>query len=100
MNINIQRAVLATFLWSNDLDMDTKDAFTLNPHLFTGDRYLIASKVNDVTQTQDRFYGLLNLELENTSPQEWLYISEQTPLPFSLAKKYYSKLTDNRGAGI
>jgi len=25
MNTNIQRAILATFLWSNDLDMDTKD---------------------------------------------------------------------------
>jgi len=100
MNVNIQRAILSTFLWSNDLDIDTKDAFILNPHLFTGDRYLIASKVNEATQTHDKFYGLLNLELENVSPQEWLEISTQTPLSFSFAKKYYDKLTENRGGSV
>lgn len=100
MEVNIQRAILATFLWANDLEIDTKDAFILNPHFFTEDRYLIASKINEITQTEDRFYGLLNLELENTSQQEWLHIAEQTPLPFSFAKKYYDKLNDNRGVDV
>jgi hypothetical protein len=96
MNINIQQAILASFLWSNDMSMDTKDAFQLNQHLFTGDRYLIASKINEVTNTEDRFYGILNLELQNTSPDEWLNISTQTPLPFSYAKKMHDKMPDNR----
>jgi len=100
MNTNIQRAILATFLWSNDLDIDTKDAFILNPHLFTDDRHLIAAKINQVTQTEDRFYSLLNMELENTSQQEWLEISTQTPFSFSFAKKYYDNLTDNRGDDV
>ena len=96
MNLNIQRAILASFLWSNDVGTDTKDAFILNPHLFTDDRLLIASKINEVTQTEDRFYSLLNLELENTSSQEWLEISTQTPLPFTYAKKMHDKMPDNR----
>ena len=100
MNINIQRAVLASFLWSNDMGMSTKDAFHINLHLFTDDRKLIAAKIEEVTQTEDKFYGLLNSELENTSQNEWLQISMQTPLPFSLAKKYYNKLTDNRGINV
>ncbi len=100
MNLNIQRAILASFLWSNDVGTDTKDAFILNPHLFTDDRLLIASKINEVTQTEDRFYSLLNLELENTSSQEWLFIAEQTPLSFSFAKKYYDSMTDNRGSDV
>ena len=100
MSINIQRAVLATFLWSNDLQMDTKDAFTINPHLFTGDLKLVAAKVNEVTKTEDKFYSLLNLELEQTSPSEWLEIAQQTPLPFSLAKRYYAKLNTNRWRDI
>lgn len=100
MEVNIQRAILATFLWANDTDTDTKDAFMLNQNLFTDDRYLIASKINEVTDTADRFYGLLNLELENTSPAEWLEISAQTPLVFYFAKKYHDNLTDPRGMGI
>ncbi len=100
MNVNIQQSILSTFLWSNDLDMDTKDAFMLNPSLFTGDRYLIASKINEVTDTPERYYGVLNLELENTSPAEWLEISTQTPLPFSFAKKMHNNLPDQRVGAI
>ena len=100
MNVNIQRSILATFLWSNDMGMGTKDAFPLNPHLFTEDRYLIASKINEVTDTADKFYGILNLELENTSPQEWVHIAEQTPLPFTYAQKLHDKLPDNRGDNL
>ena len=100
MNINIQRAILASFLWSNDMGMNTKDAFKLKPSLFTDDRYLIASKINETTDTEDRFYGILNLELENTSPSEWLEISQQTPLPFTVAERYHNKLPDPRGRNI
>jgi len=100
MEINIQRAILASFLWSNDMGMDTMYAFTLNQHLFTGDRYLIASKVNEITDTEDKFYGILNLELENTSQQEWMELSKMTPLPFTLAKKYHDNISDPRGSRI
>jgi len=100
MEINIQRSILATFLWSNDIGIDTKDAFMLNTSLFTGNRYLIAAKINEITQSEDKFYGLLCLELENTSQTEWLEISKQTPLVFSLAKKYHDSLPDPRGDRI
>ncbi len=97
MNVNIQRAVLSSFLWSNDVGIDTEDAFILNPHVFTGDRILIASKINEVTETEDKFYSLLNMELENTSREEWMEITQQTPLVFSFAKRCYEKLeADNR----
>ncbi len=92
MNINIQRAVLSSFLWSNDVGIDTKDAFILNQHVFTGDRILIAAKINEVTETEYKFYSLLNMELENTSQEEWMEIAQQTPMPFSLTKRYYEKL--------
>ena len=100
MNNNIQCAILSTFLWSNDLGIDTKDAFMLNTGLFTNDNFLIASKINEVTKTDDKFYGLLNLELENTSPNAWLNISLQTPLTFRFAKKYHDKLNNNRGKEV
>ena len=100
MNINIQRAILASFLWSNDMGTNTKDAFLINQNLFDGDRYLIASKINEVTNTEDKFYGILNLELENTSPQEWLDISTQTPMPFSFAKKLHDGQDDPRADRI
>jgi len=87
---NIESALLGCFLWSNDLGIDTKDAFILDTSIFTNrDRKLIASKINEVTNTEDRFYSLLNMELENTCQQD---ISVYTPFEFSLAKKYYDKL--------
>ena len=93
---NIESALLGCFLWSNDLGIDTKDAFILDTSIFTNkDRKLIASKINEVTNTEDRFYSLLNMELENTCQHEWLNISEYTPFEFSLAKKYYDKLLLN-----
>jgi len=99
MEVNIQRAILATFLWSNDIGTDTKDSFFLNHHLFTGDRFLIASKINEQT-AGDKFYGLLNLELENTSQVEWMAISEQTPLTFDVSKRYHDNMPDPRGMRI
>ena len=96
VQINTQRAILASFLWCNDLGMPTKEAFLLNVDAFTDDRRLIASKINEVTTTKDRHYSILNMELENTSQQEWLKISEQTALPFAYAKKMHNTLTDNR----
>lgn len=100
MSENIQRAILSTFLWSNDFGMDTDEAFTLDASVFTGDKYLIASKLNEVTNSEDRFFSLLNIELENTSPREWTFIAEQTPLPFSVAKRYYEKLREENKVNI
>jgi len=100
MNKNIQESILATFLWSNDMGIDTKDAFTLNLRHFTGDLYLVAAKVNEVTATDDKFFGMLLLELENTSPQAWLDISQQTPMPFSVVKRLHDKQPDPRGRNV
>ena len=101
MSINFERSVLASLLWSNDMSMDTKDAFKIDPNVFTSeDRKMIAIKINQTTDTKDRFYGLLNLELQNTSQYEWLAISEQTPFPFSLAKKTYDRLYNEYVEGL
>lgn len=95
MNENIERSLLATFLWSNDFGMDTDEAFELDTSIFSSDdRKLIAAKINETTATEDRFYSLLNLEIQNTSHYEWLAISEQTPMPFSVSKRYQNKLID------
>lgn len=91
--INTERALLASFLWSNDLGFDTSQAFKLEPNAFTSDdRKLIASKINEVTESEDRFYSLLNLELERTSQLEWLEIAKYTPFSFSQAKFYHDRL--------
>lgn len=100
MNETIQRAILSTFLWSNDLHYDTKEAFLINPNLFTGDRKLIAAKINEVTNTDDRFYGLLNLELEQTFTTEWMELAIQNTLSFKFALRYYNELKKTRGIEI
>jgi len=96
MEINIQRAILASFLWANDLMINTDEAFILNSNFFTGDRKTIASKINEETR-KDRFYGMLNLVIENSNTAEWMEISAQTPLPISVAKRYHDSMIDPRG---
>ncbi|MDM5264701.1 hypothetical protein PF327_10890 [Sulfurovum sp. XTW-4] len=101
MSVNIERALLGSFLWSNDLGMDTKDAFILDTSLFTSDdRKLIASKINETTDTEDRFYSLLNMEIEQTSSHEWMEIAALTPFIFSLSKRYHEYLIEKRNDRI
>ena len=97
MDLNIQRSILSTFLWADDLGMDKRKAFMLDESLFTGQTKQIAKMINAVTATDDRYYGLLNLNLENNPQlhQEWLFIAEeQTPMTFRTSKAYYTQLLE------
>ena len=108
MNVNIQRSILASFLWLDDLasveEMKSgsykKDVFVMDESLFTGDRRAVAVEINQTTTSPDRIYGLLNYTLENRIPYEWTEISSHTPMPMSLVKKYYEKLKNERNNAI
>jgi len=99
-SIDIQRATLASFLWADDLGLDTKDAFLLDPYVFDGDRRVIAHKINDTTQTEDRFYSLLNMRIQNEVPHEWMEISTYTPFSLERAKLYHDDLVRERNNKI
>ena len=88
----IERTILSTFLYANSLQYDTSQAFKLDPNVFTGVRKLIAAKINEVTDTEDRFYSLLELELEQTTTDEWMMITVQDSFIFPMAKKYHDHL--------
>ncbi len=106
--MNIQRSILASFLWLDDLasgeemksDSHKKDVFVIDESLFTGERRTVAAEINRTTASADRMYGLLNYTLENRMPYEWAEISSQTPLPMNVAKKYYEKLKNDRNNAI
>jgi len=96
-NEDRENAVLASFLYSNDIGLDTKDAFQLAEDAFTSDfRRRVAVKINATTAV-DRAYAYLSYELENAIEgtvyeMDWVNILAQTPLPFSLAKRYHSDI--------
>ena len=100
MNRNIQCALLSSFLWSDDMGIDKKDAFRVDVSVFDNDFKQIAEKINDTTETNERFYSLLNLQIENAAPSQHFEIATQTPLPFSLAKKYHEQLVKDRNNKI
>ena len=87
--INIERSILSSFLWSNDLGIDTGNAFILDENVFTGIRKQIATAINEETNG-DRYYGLLNMRIENSQNEEWMELSQQTPTCFSFTKKNYN----------
>jgi hypothetical protein len=99
MNVNIQRAILSTFLWSDDLHIDKTDSFILDLDLFDDPmRRGIAENINNTTLHHDKMYGFLNVQIEGivAYQYEWLEISTQTPLTFSVAKRYMDSLAKKR----
>ena len=92
-----ENAVLASFLYADDMGTDKTDTFILAVDAFTTDfRRRVANKINTTT-TVNKHYSLLSYELEyaiesTQYEQEWLNILAQTPLPFSLAKKYHNDI--------
>ena len=92
-----ENAVLASFLYADDMGTDKTDTFILAADAFTTDfRRRVATKINATTAV-DKHYSLLSYELENVIEstqyeQEWLNILAQTALPFSLAKKYHADI--------
>ena len=73
--------------------MDNKGAFLLDVSLFNSDLKHIAELVNDVTQTEDRYYSMLNMKIEKSFPNQWLQISKSAcTMPFSVVKRYHDDL--------
>ncbi len=92
-----ENAVLASFLYANDMGEDTSSTFLLSEDAFTSDfRRRVAIKIN-ATTTVDKTYSLLSYEIENAVEdtiyeQNWLDILSQTPLPLTLALKYHDDI--------
>ena len=95
--IDRENAVLASFLYADDMGTDKTEAFELDQKAFTSSyRRATANKINDETKG-DKMYGYLSLTLEGHTEgtiyeQEWIDILAQTPLPFSAAKRIHSDL--------
>ena len=92
-----ENAVLASFLYADDLGIEKTDTFPLAEDAFTTDfRRRVATKINAATTT-DKYYSLLSYEIEsavtNTIYEDhFINILAQTPLPFSLAARYHSDI--------
>jgi len=93
-NQDRENSILASFLYADDMGEDTSKAFLLSEDAFTSSfRKRVAMKIN-ATTTIDKAYSLLSYDLENNVEgtvyeQDWINILAQTPLPFSLAKRYH-----------
>jgi hypothetical protein len=97
MKADRENAVLSSFLYSNDMGEDTSKAFLLSEDAFTSAfRRRVATRINATTAT-DKAYSFLSYEIENTIggtiyENAWLDILAQTPLPFSLARRYHNDI--------
>lgn len=97
--INTENAILASFLYADDIGFDKADTFELNSKLFTSSyRRAVADKINDETN-HDKMYGFLSITLEehtkNTSYEhEWTDILAQTPYPIAQSKRLHEKLEE------
>jgi len=95
-SLNIERSLLSTFLYANEYNNDSAEAFILNPDYFTGVRKKIAKMLNEETETGDRFYSLVNFEVERKFPAEWVALSSYSSFTFSEAKRCYDELVKAR----
>ena len=97
---DIENAILATYIYADDMGIDKSEAFTLDSKVFTSSyRRAVAEKLNTETDG-DKNYGYVGVEMEDmtagTSHEQcWIDILAQTPLTFSFAGKYYTKLIGN-----
>ncbi len=94
-----ENAVLASFLYADDMGEDTSKAFLLSEDAFTNSfRKRVATKINATTST-DKTYSVLSYDIEysieNTIyEQQWIDILAQTPLPLTLAKRYHDDIRE------
>ncbi len=95
MVLNIERAILATFLYANDLEDNLDEIYFLDTRAFsTPFNQRVAQKINEV---KDSGYGFLSYQIEDSIEgtqyeQEFLYILEQTSLGLKFSKSYYQAL--------
>ena len=92
-----ENAVLASFLYANDVGENTDNAFLLCEECFTSPfRKRIAKRINAET-SENRFYAVLSYDIEGSIAgtvyeDQWLNLLSQTPMPFSLAKRYHNDI--------
>ena len=90
--IDRENAVLASFLYSDDMGTDKTQAFELDSNIFTSSyRRATANKINDET-SGDKQYGYLLVTLGDLTEgtefeQEYINIMAQTPMPFSVIER-------------
>ncbi len=95
--IDRENAVLASFLYADDMGTDKTQAFELDSNIFTSSyRRATANKINDETNG-DKQYGYLSVTLGDLTEgtefeQEWINILAQTPMPFSVVKRMHNDL--------
>lgn len=98
MSVDIENAILCTFLLSNDMGEDLTNVYKLNTSIFTSPyRKRIAERINE---TEDHAYGYLSFLIENDTQgtiyeQDFINILSQTPLGLGFSKKYHDKLIEN-----
>ncbi len=94
-----ENAILSSFLYADDMGEDKTDTFLLSEDAFTSAfRKRIAIKINATTAT-DKAYSLLSYDIESSVEgsvfeHNWIQILAQTPLPFSLAKRYHDDVRE------
>ena len=92
---NIEDAILATYLFANDLDLNLDKAFKLDLDVFsTRYRQSVAKSINSV---KNGYYGLLSIRLEEKVigteyELDFLNILSQTPLTLRIAEQYHLHL--------
>ncbi len=97
--IDRENAVLASFLYADDMGTDKSQVFVLDSNIFTSSyRRATANKINDETNS-DKMYGYLSVTLQDLTEgtefeQDWINILAQTPMPFSVVKRICDDLKE------
>ena len=92
---HIEDAILSTFLFSNDFGLNMDEVFKLDVKAFTSPySQRVAERINSVS---DGCYGYLMTQIEEKTvgtvhEAELIDIMAQTPLVFSIAKRYHNDL--------
>ena len=93
--VDIERAILSTFLFANELEENLEDVYKLDLRAFsTKFNKRVAEVINN---EKNGNYGFLSWELEEKvkdtlHEDDWLSILAQTSLGLKYSKKYHDKL--------
>ena len=93
--INIERAILATFLYSNDLGDNLENVYKLDLRAFSTEfNKRVAEMINN---EKNGNYGFLSYTLEEKVEgtkyeQDWIEILAQSSLGLKLSKRYHDTL--------
>ena len=98
--INVERAILSTFLFCNDLGDDLNKVYKLDLSVFSTEfNKRVAKRINEVA---DGAYGYLSHTLEESIrgtvyENDWILILSQNSLGLGYSKKYHdSMLADKK----